>query len=159
MKNKEWSAEELKTKMEAYCANAEHCETEARMRLRQWGCDAQTEDSIIDHLLAENYINDGRYAKAFVHDKLLYQGWGRVKIAYMLRGKKINPNIVQSALETINPDDYSRILSHLISQRLPEKLKSPASNIQSPELQALYRFLTQRGFTYDEITSALSSAS
>ena len=144
MKNKEWSAAELKSKMEAYCAASEHCETEARMRLRQWGCDAQTEDSIIDHLLAENYISDERYAKAFVHDKLLYQGWGRVKIEYMLRGKKVAYDIIQNALKTIDESDYSRILKHLVSQRLNN-------------LPSLYRFLTQRGFTYDEIKAALDA--
>lgn len=144
MKNKEWSPVELKSKMEAYCAASEHCETEARMRLRQWGCDAQTEDSIIDHLLAENYISDERYAKAFVHDKLLYQGWGRVKIEYMLRGKKVAYDIIQNALKTIDESDYSRILNHLVSQRLNN-------------LPSLYRFLTQRGFTYDEIKAALDA--
>ena len=114
------------------------------MRLRQWGCDAQTEDSIIDHLLAENYISDERYAKAFVHDKLLYQGWGRVKIEYMLRGKKVAYDIIQNALKTIDESDYSRILKHLVSQRLNN-------------LPSLYRFLTQRGFTYDEIKAALDA--
>ena len=115
MKNQEWSPAELKSKLEAYCAAAEHCESDARMRLRHWNCDSQTEDSIIDHLIEQNYISDERYAKAFVHDKLLYQGWGRVKIAYMLRAKKIAPQIIQSALETIDETEYFRILSHLIS--------------------------------------------
>ena len=176
MKNKEWSAEELKTKLEAYCAASEHCETEARMRLRQLNCDPATEDIIIDHLIADNFISDERYAKAFVHDKLLYQGWGRVKIAYMLRGKKIDYNIVQSALQTIDETEYIRVLSHLISQRLPQKTdssqavdtSSPSLATSSPsldtssqplsksELDSLYRFLTQRGFTLDEIKSTLN---
>lgn len=169
MKNKEWSAEELKTKLEAYCAASEHCETEARMRLRQLNCDPATEDIIIDHLIADNFISDERYAKAFVHDKLLYQGWGRVKIAYMLRGKKIDYNIVQSALQTIDETEYIRVLSHLISQRLPQKTdSSQAVDTSSPslatssqplsksELDSLYRFLTQRGFTLDEIKSTLN---
>ena len=143
MKNKEWSPAELKSKMEAYCAAAEHCENEARMRLRQWGCDAQTEDSIIDHLLAENYISDERYAKAFVHDKLLYQGWGRIKIEYMLRGKRIAYDVIQEALKSIDENDYNRILNHLVSQRLND-------------LTGLYRFLTQRGFTFDEIRNAVN---
>ena len=143
MKNKEWSPAELKSKMEAYCAAAEHCENEARMRLRQWGSDAKTEDAIIDYLLAEKYIADDRYAKAFVHDKLLYQGWGRVKIEYMLRGKRIAYDVIQEALKSIDENDYNRILNHLVSQRLND-------------LTGLYRFLTQRGFTFDEIKNAVN---
>ncbi len=169
MKNKEWSAEELTSKMEAFCASAEHCENEARMRLRQWKCDPQTEDEIIGHLIAQNYISDERYAAAFVHDKLLYQGWGRVKIAYMLRSKKIDYNIVQNALRTIDETEYTRILHHLVSQRIPSSpssLTTPPSSgssdhspvtLSSSELASLYRFLTQRGFTMDEINSALKA--
>ena len=150
MKNHEWSAAELKSKMEAYCAASEHCESEARLRLRQWKCDSQTEDEIIDYLIAENYISDERYAKAFVHDKLLYQGWGRVKIEYMLRAKHIPSQTIQLALQTIDPTAYSRILSHLISKRLPSK------NLSSNDKAALLRFLTQRGFTFDEINNVVS---
>lgn len=149
MKNQEWSPAELKSKMEAYCAQAERCEMDARMRLRQWNCESQTEDDIIDYLIAENYISDERYAKAFVHDKLLYQGWGRVKIAYMLRTKKIVPQIIQSALETIDETEYFRILSHLISQRVRSK-----QELSREALASLYRFLIQRGFTMEEIKGA-----
>lgn len=152
MKNQEWSPAELKTKIEAYCAAAEHCEMEARMRLRQWKCDSQNEDEIIDYLIAENFISDERYAKAFVHDKLLYQGWGRVKIAYMLRGKKIAFDIIQSAIQTIDDEEYSRVLNRLVSQRLPQK---QLSAIDKSTLDSLYRFLIQRGFTLDEIKSAI----
>lgn len=149
MKNQEWSPAELKSKMEAYCAKAERCEMDARMRLRQWNCESQTEDDIIDYLIAENYISDERYAKAFVHDKLLYQGWGRVKIAYMLRTKKIVPQIIQSALETIDETEYFRILSYLISQRVRSK-----QELSREALASLYRFLIQRGFTMEEIKGA-----
>ena len=152
MKNQEWSPAELKTKIEAYCAAAEHCEMEARMRLRQWKCDSQNEDEIIDYLIAEKFISDERYAKAFVHDKLLYQGWGRVKIAYMLRGKKIAFDIIQSAIQTIDEEEYLRILNRLVSQRLPQNQQS---SIDKSTLDSLYRFLMQRGFTLDEIKSAI----
>ena len=152
MKNQEWSPAELKTKIEAYCAAAEHCEMEARMRLRQWKCDSQNEDEIIDYLIAEKFISDERYAKAFVHDKLLYQGWGRVKIAYMLRGKKIAFDIIQSAIHTIDEEEYSRILNRLVSQRLPQNQQS---SIDKSTLDSLYRFLMQRGFTLEEIKSAI----
>ena len=152
MKNQEWSPAELKTKIEAYCAAAEHCEMEARMRLRQWKCDSQNEDEIIDYLIAEKFISDERYAKAFVHDKLLYQGWGRVKIAYMLRGKKIAFDIIQSAIQTIDDEEYSRILNRLVSQRLPQNQQS---SIDKSTLDSIYRFLLQRGFTLEEIKSAI----
>ncbi len=152
MKNQEWSPAELKTKIEAYCAAAEHCEMEARMRLRQWKCDSQNEDEIIDYLIAEKFISDERYAKAFVHDKLLYQGWGRVKIAYMLRGKKIAFDIIQSAIQTIDEEEYSRILNRLVSQRLPQNQQS---SIDKSTLDSIYRFLLQRGFTLEEIKSAI----
>ncbi len=70
----------------------------------------------------------------------------------MLRGKKIAFDIIQSALQTIDEEEYSRILNHLVSQRLPQNQLAP---IDKSTLDSIYRFLTQRGFTLEEIKSAI----
>ena len=81
MANHEWSLEELKHKAEAYCAGAEHCCSELNNKLLQWGASYEHINLIIMHLKKHDYINEERYCRAFAHDKLLYQGWGRVKIS------------------------------------------------------------------------------
>jgi len=151
MANKEWSPAELKYKAETYCATAERCEQEVRLKLKQWNCDTKNADEIVDFLYTDGFLNDERYCRAFVHDKLLYQGWGRIKMEYMLKAKHLPSPAIRAALDTIDEIEYFRILSHLIEQR--RKIKKDESS------DALYRFLLQRGFTLDEIRQASTQIS
>ena len=137
MTNKEWSPDELKSKAERYCASAEHCESEVRLKLLQWRGDAQTVDKIVDSLRVSGYVDDERYARAFVHDKVVFQGWGRVKIEYMLRAKKLPLPVIKSALKTIDEIEYFEQLSHLLETKS-------------------FNALLLRGFTAEEIKQCQS---
>lgn len=150
MENKDLSPAELKSKAEAYCAAAERCESEVRLKLRQWNCDAKNADEIVDFLYKHDFLNDERYCQAFVHDKLLFQGWGRVKIEYMLRAKHLPASAIQNTLKNIDESEYSRVLNRLIES----KQKTFSKNAQDSQ-NVLFRFLLQRGFTSDEIKQAL----
>ena len=132
MEKKEWSPAELKHKAEAYCAAAERCEYDVRLKLKQWNSDAKTADEIVDFLYDHDFLNVERYCNAFVHDKLLFQGWGRIKIEYMLRAKHLPAAAIQSAMKTIDETDYSRVLARLAQTKS-------------------FNTLLQRGFTADEI--------
>ena len=135
MEKKEWSPDELKHKAEAYCAAAERCEYDVRLKLKQWNSDTKTADEIVDFLYNHDFLNVDRYCNAFVHDKLLFQGWGRIKIEYMLRARHLPSAAIQSALQTIDETDYFRILSRLAQTKS-------------------FNTLLQRGFTPDEIHQA-----
>ncbi len=150
MANKEWSPAELKFKAEAYCAAAERCEYDVRLKLRQWNCISVAADEIVDFLYSEGFLSNERYCRAFVHDKLLYQGWGRVKMEYALRMKHLPAAAIRSALDSIDEIEYFRILNHLIESKkksFPEQSEDAGNS--------LFRFLLQRGFTADEIRRAL----
>ena len=136
MENKEWSPDELKHKAEAYCAAAERSEYDVRLKLRQWNSDAKIADEIVDFLYNHDFLNVERYCQAFVHDKLLFQGWGRIKIEYMLRAKHLPAIAIQNALKSIDEAEYARVLSRL------SKTKS-------------FSTLLQRGFTAEEIRKVL----
>jgi len=146
MAKTEWSPVELKSKAEAYCAAAEHCESEVRTKLRQWNCDTRTADEIVNSLYTGNFLSDERYCRAFVHDKLLYQHWGRVKIEYMLRARHLPPAAIRAALDDMDETEYFRVLARLAESK---KRTLPAGDDDARN--ALARFLLQRGFTADEI--------
>ena len=151
MEKKEWSPDELRHKAEAYCAAAERCEYDVRLKLKQWNVDAKTAGEIVDFLYDHNFLSVERYCQAFVHDKLLFQGWGRVKIEYMLRARRLSAAAIQNALKTIDETEYFRVLSRLISSRKDSGIKN-AKEAQNN----LFRFLLQRGFSADEIRQALA---
>lgn len=139
MEKPEWSVDDLMRKAERYCATAEHCCYDVRIKLRQWGATPQQVEPIIVHLCKSQFIDEARYCHAFAHDKLLYQGWGRMKIQANLIAKHLPDTLIDEALHSIDEQEYARILEHLIHQRKNDSRKR------------LIRFCMQRGFTYEEI--------
>lgn len=146
MANHEWSLEQLRAKAEAYCAMAEHCCSEVRIKLQQWGATAEQTDEILAHLQSHRFVDEQRYCNAFVHDKLLYQGWGRMKLRAGLQAKHLPNSTIDFALENIDESEYFRVLKQVITS----KKRTIKSN--DPQLrEKLIRFCLQRGFTYEDI--------
>ena len=69
---------EGKTLAERYCSGAEHCCQEVRQMLERHKAENADIERIIRHLIKEGYIDESRYAAAFVHDKVRFAKWGRV---------------------------------------------------------------------------------
>jgi len=124
------------------CASNEHCSADIRARLESWGLKGEDAGRVIDLLVKENFINDKRYADAFVSDKFRHNKWGRVKIAALLRAKRLPPELIASALETLEEDQYRQTLREILaSHRRVTRAKSPF------EMKGkLLRFGLSRGF-------------
>lgn len=150
MANHEWSSDELKSKAEAYCATAEHCPSELTTKLQQWGANPDDIEDIIAHLKAQRYINEERYCRAFAHDKVLYQGWGRIKIQAALYAKRLPSVHINTALNSIDRTEYLGILKRVITTK-----KRAIKSNDPMAREKLIRFCLQRGFTYDEIEQLL----
>jgi len=145
MAKTELSKAEWLCKTEAYCARAEHCAADVRRKLFEWGAPEETEEGLnlfdfIEQKLYENdFLNDARFCHAYVHDKVEYQSWGRLKIQAGLQALQLPSSDIYEALKSIDEIAYFRNLRKLI-----------ASRQNDPEEKRL-RFLLQRGFTYEEI--------
>ena len=150
MAKHEWSLDELKYKAEAYCATAEHCPSELAIKLQQWGASHNDIATIITHLKDLHYINEERYCCAFAHDKLLYHGWGRIKIQAALYAKHLPSNHIQTALDTLDQTEYIDTLKRVITTK-----KRAIKSNDPMAREKLIRFCLQRGFTYDEIEQLL----
>ena len=141
MENRELSKREWLDKCEAYCAKSEHCAADVRRKLYEWGAPADLFDDIEQKLYTNDFLNDARYCHAYVHDKVAYQSWGRLKIQAGLRALNLPEAEIRKSLDKIDKNQYFTNLKALIKQR---KSDSPDKRL---------RFLAQRGFTYDEISS------
>jgi regulatory protein len=139
MENRELSKAEWLDKAEAYCAKSEHCAADVRRKLYEWGAPAEIFESIEQKLYANDFLNDARFCHAYVHDKVAYQSWGRVKIQAGLRALGLPESEIQKSLDEIDEKQYRTNLEALIKQR------------KSDGEEKRLRFLLQRGFTYDEI--------
>ena len=146
MGKRELSKAEWLAKAEAYCARAEHCAADVRRKLFEWQAPANLFDEIEENLYANDFINDSRFCHAYVHDKVEYQAWGRLKIKAGLQALQLPDSAIREALDSIDEAKYFDNLRHLIEQH------SSASSAKTDEYSdKLLRFLLQRGFTYEEI--------
>lgn len=135
----------------SFCATAEHCRSEVTEKLQKWEVDAEDYNRILEYLLRENYLDEGRYAKLFVRDKYRINKWGRIKIEYSLRQKRVEQSAIFDALDTIDEELYLENLSDLLqAKRRSIKAKDPYD-----ERAKLFRFAASRGFDSDEIKRIL----
>ena len=103
------------SKAMAQCSRREFCCSGIRAKLYSWGLGDIDCEKIISVLIKENFINEDRFAQAFVKDKFNYNKWGKVKIAIHLRVKNIPGDIIRTALDVIDNELYKKTLSDLIS--------------------------------------------
>jgi regulatory protein len=99
----------------ALCSRREYCTDDIRNKLNSWGLDSEASDKIIRILITENYINETRYANAFVRDKFNFNKWGRIKISVYLKKRKIPSHLINSALKGIDDELYIKTLKELVS--------------------------------------------
>lgn len=99
----------------ALCSHREYCFDDIWNKLISWGVGNSDAEKIIDVLIRENFINELRYATAFVKDKFRYNKWGKMKISSHLKMKKIPSGIIMTALDSIDYDDYMKSLIDLIT--------------------------------------------
>ena len=148
---KEITEQEAFPQLATLCAQAEHCEKEMRDKLKRWEIEESAQDRIIQRLINERYIDDERYARAFVKDKIRYNKWGRRKVQQALWFKHIDPEIQQRVLDEIDDSEYLDVLRPLLHQK-----RNTVKAQSDYELnQKLVRFALGRGFTFDIIRQCL----
>ena len=148
---KEITEQEAYLRLATLCAQAEHCQQEMREKMKRWEMTGDAQQRVIDRLTKECYIDDERYARAYVKDKILYNKWGRRKIQQGLWQKRIDDDIQQRVLDDIDDEAYLTVLRPLLKQ----KRKSTKAQSDYELNQKLVRFALSRGFTFDIIRQCL----
>lgn len=108
---------EMKTRAEAYCSAAEHCRSEVRAMLERHGAEKPDIERILDYLVKEGFIDESRYARAFVHDKVRFAKWGRGKIAQALWQKRVPQDVAEKAISSIDDEEYMTALKDVVKSK------------------------------------------
>ena len=147
----------MKTENDAYltlaalCAQAEHCQYEMLEKMRRWELPEDAQARVMAKLVKERYVDDERYAQAFVKDKIRYNKWGRRKVEQALWQKRIDEDIRKRVLDEVDDDEYLSILRPLLKQ----KRKTIKAQNDYKLNQKLMRFAVGRGFTFDIIRQCI----
>jgi regulatory protein len=127
------------------CSKKEYASGEMHSKLTEWEVEEETAEKIISQLIGEKFIDDRRYCRAFVNDKLKFSKWGKIKISYMLRQKKVSDGLIREALEAIEPETYQKILF----EELTKKAKTIKAASDYEFKGKLIQFAASRGFEYE----------
>lgn len=148
---RETTGREAFQKLSALCARSEHCQHEMLEKMRQWGVDADEQAWVMQRLVEERYVDDERYARAFVHDKMQYNQWGRRKIEQALWLKHIDEHTVRRVLDEIDDAEYAAILKPMLKQ----KRRHTTAGSDYELNMKLMKWAIGRGFTMDVIRQCL----
>ncbi len=133
------------TKVMAWCSKSERCIQETKLQLIKFELSDNELDTAIAYLVDEKFLDDSRYVRFYVNDKLRFNKWGKVKLHYMLRQLRINDQIINEELDKIDPDLYSKILRDL----LVSKMKSVKGASDYERKGKLVNYAQSHGFESD----------
>lgn len=140
---KELTPAEALARLTDLCSCGEYSSAEALERLRKWGITGRAAIDIVQRLIDERFIDDERFARAFVRSKVIHSGWGRVKIRAALFQKGIERELIDLALdEEVDEQTYYANLA----SALRSKARSMPEFLDSDCRAKLLRFAAGRGY-------------
>lgn len=143
--------EQVLNKLTTLCARGEHCQQEMLDKMRKWEIEEDVQARVMEYLLKEKFIDEERYTRLFVEEKIKFNKWGRKKLEQALYMKRIPKSIYAPILDEVDEDNYEEILRPL----LEAKRKSVTGKSEYEIRGKLIRFALSRGFDMDTILSVL----
>jgi regulatory protein len=137
---------EAKSKLEALCAYQERCQFELDQKLISWGFNEEDRNALLADLISNRYLDEERFALAFVSGKFRIKKWGRIKIRAHMKQKRISDHSIKKGLAQIDPDEYWNTLVDQARKKVSE-LKKPEHKWQKKA--RIIRYLQSRGFEMD----------
>jgi regulatory protein len=142
---------EVQSGLARYCSQAERCVDDVRKKLNATELPEDAKNRIIVRLIEEKFIDEQRFCRSFVNDRLKFNRWGRIKIGYELKKKRIKPETVAEAMDGIDDEEYLALLNDLL-----ESKKRSAKGCSERDLfRKLYGFASSRGFESHLIAETL----
>ena len=151
MKDRE-DVKEALLRMSSYCASAERCRSEIQNKLEKRELSQDDIDYVLSFLQKENFLNEERYARAYVNDKYKFSKWGKRKIAQGLYLKGISQEDIFTGLASIDEELYFDNLQSIL--KVKKRTIKAATDYELN--QKLARFAMGRGFEYSDIVRFLS---
>jgi regulatory protein len=130
-------------KAKHYCAYQERCHSEVRDKLYSFKLHRNEVEQLITQLIEENYLNEERFAMAYAGGKFRIRNWGKEKIKYALKQKKVSEYCIRKALACISTSDYNRTFNSVADKKLTTLKSEKNIFIKKKKMKD---YLQQKGF-------------
>ena len=134
------------------CARAEKSEGDARRLMRGWGLAERDAEGVLAKLVRDRFIDDARYAGAFVREKLRLSGWGEYKIRTALQRKRIDRALIDAALAEADRSG----MDERLRRQLERKARTAKYSTQYELKTKLIRYGLSLGYDYETVVEAAS---
>lgn len=124
------------------CSQREYCINDIEVKLMKWEVNPSDREKIISHLLSEKFIDHIRYVTAFVNDKFNFNHWGKIKIRYHLKQKRIEEKTINNSLDLIDDTKYDKV----ILKEINKKRRSATGKNDFEKNQKTARYVISKGF-------------
>lgn len=129
-------------KLEHYCAYQERCHKEVEKKLNDFFLIPEAKAKIISHLIAENYLNETRFAQSFVRGKFNFKNWGKQRIVLELKQRQISAYNIKKGLQQIDEAQYLEKFNAIAEK----KWKSLSEETSAKAKQKFINYLQYRGW-------------
>jgi regulatory protein len=148
---KSFTLTEAKQKIEYFCSYQERCHDEVIAKLFTYKLLRIEIDELIAHLIADNFLNEERFACSFAQGKHRIKSWGKIRIVNELKFKHISSRNITTALKEISEEEYFETFEK-VSERIWEN--STEKN-QTKKRKKFCDYLLRKGFESDLIYQKL----
>ena len=155
MQKKYLTREQAIQKLRHYCSYQERSHSEVQQKLWELGVRKLEHDEIISTLIEDDYLNEERFAKQFVGGKFRMKDWGKKKIYYALKEKKVSEYAIKTAMKEIDDEDYKKMLYELAEKKY-ESLKGEQFMVRKKKTMD---YLLQKGYESELVSGVLKRLS
>ena len=152
LQKKRLSPEQALQKLKHYCAYQDRSHAEVKEKLYSLGLWKQDVEKAISQLIEEDYLNEERFAKAFAGGKFRMKDWGRKKIYYALKEKRVSEYSIKQAMKEIDDEDYKQNLKELAQEKYA-LLKDEQYLVRKKKT---VDYMLQKGYELDLVTKAIN---
>ncbi len=151
MNQKAYTVDEIKKKLEYYCAYQDRCHQEVEKKLSEFRLIPEAREMILLHLMQHDFLNEERFAKSFARGKFRIKQWGRKRIVQELKYRDITAYNIKSALKEIDADEYMSTL-YKVAEIKERAIKEKNAYLKK---QKLYQHLYRKGYESDLIQEVI----
>ena len=146
--------DEATKRLEALCVKSEHCTYELRQKLWKWNISPPDADRIMKHLTSKRFVDDMRFAKSYIHDKVSFDRWGPKKIKVGLMSKRIDRDVINECLRDLDPDVLEKNLYSLLLSKASKMTDAKTYEGRTK----LFRYGVSRGYDSEMISRILRTS-
>lgn len=157
MKQTELTPQEAYARLASYCAQAERSPSDLRRRMQRLELEEELQTELLTRLEEEGFVSGERFARAFVHDKHRFNGWGPRRLEHELRRHGIASSMIAATLEELEEETSAEDEEPRVLELLRTKQRSLPTGLERRKAyDRLMRFGLYRGYDYDEVREAIT---